>query len=191
MIRRAKNINKIIIMAIMIIPIIYVIQFIVGLSAFAIIGARENKENKIAINYESSDSRNQYFINNQEYFNNLENILVKYKSIKEIDTIAVCLKKTYKYKNIIVCSDEPINNLPIKEIEKNFEKINLSSILINDNNITFRLVNTPENRVWFNYCIDSVLCENTNNFANYSYGVAEENIINEHWGSYYSNIRIR
>ncbi|MCM1053826.1 MAG: hypothetical protein NC483_07635 [Ruminococcus sp.] len=172
--------------------IIYVIvNYFEGIEAFFIQGRIENKENKIASNYENYNSRLSYYNQNIVYLTNIIKILSEYDTIYEISKFNVCPDYAYKGNNILICSKSKISNIPINDIKFNFKKLNLSSIYKSSNKIIFKMLNTPEYRIYFNYCYDTNTCDNKNQFSEKKYGIIEENIINENWSSYYSNISLR
>lgn len=191
MIGRTKD-KKYILLALTIIIILFLIYIlainIFGISLFYMVGKKENQQNKIAVKYKNNEFRYNYFYQNKKYFDSLVNILNENDSIYEITYNEFCKDYSYENKNVSICSKNEIDEFLIKQITKSFKELELNSILLDNDTIIFRKVNTPEYRVWFNYCRNKDKCSNKNEFFEESYGIFEENIINENWSSYYSNI---
>lgn len=181
------NKKKIIIACILIIAIPLLIISITLFIIFFIDGLQENAIDKKAMKYESKETRLEYFLENEEYLNELANYFTEYPELDRIGKNIWCSnvdEPAYELNNITICMYEESSDLPLEDIVELYKKANLAVVGRKDNHIAFYLYITTYYDVYYNYYFTS----SKSDYIKYDYGIITESVINENWSSVFSNI---
>lgn len=181
------NKKKIIISCILIIAIPLLIISITLFIIFFIDGLQENAVDKKAMQYENERKRLEYFLENEEYLNELANYFTEYPVLDRIGKNIWCSnvdEPAYELNNITICMYEESSDLPLEDIVELYKKANLAVVGRKDNHIAFYLYITTYYDVYYNYYFIS----SKSDYIKYDYGIITESVINENWSSVFSNI---
>ena len=181
------NKKKIIISCILIIAIPLLIISITLFIIFFIDGLQENAVDKKAMQYENERKRLEYFLENEEYLNELANYFTEYPVLDRIGKNIWCSnvdEPAYELNNITICMYEESSDLPLEDIVELYKKANLAVVGRKDNHIAFYLYITTYYDVYYNYYFTS----SKSDYIKYDYGIITESVINENWSSVFSNI---
>lgn len=181
------NKKKIIIACILIIAILLLIISITLFIIFFIDGLQENAVDKKAMQYENERKRLEYFLENEEYLNELANYFTEYPVLDRIGKNIWCSnvdESAYELNNITICMYEESSDLPLEDIVELYKKANLAVVGRRDNHIAFYLYITTYYDVYYNYYFTS----SKSDYIKYDYGIITESVINENWSSVFSNI---
>ena len=119
------NKKKIIIACILIIAIPLLIISITLFIIFFIDGLQNNAVDKKAMQYENERKRLEYFLENEEYLNELANYFTEYPVLDRIGKNIWCSnvdEPAYELNNITICMYEESSDLPLEDIVELYKK---------------------------------------------------------------------
>lgn len=197
-----KKILSILSIPLTIIFIIFIIYaFILGQSKTG-----DNYSKELMNKYKDKEIRINYFKENESHFNTISTMFKKYEEVTSIinkDIYEICNSKEYEKslnESISLCLEKEIKEeldldeitqaitslKDIVKITKNMT-INTSNIEVEES-VTFYLVTSTNHQIYYEYCLNNVECNTTEDYYEKDNKIYQKNKIDDYWSSIYDDI---
>ena len=197
-----KKILSILSIPLTIIFIIFIIYaFILGQSKTG-----DNYSKELMNKYKDKEIRINYFKENESHFNTISTMFKKYEEVTSIinkdiyelcdskeqeitlnESISLCLKNDIKEELDLNGITQAITSLKdIVKITKNMT-INTSNIEVEES-VTFYLVTSTNHQIYYEYCLNNVECNTTEDYYEKDNKIYQKNKIDDYWSSIYDDI---